>query len=225
MARSGSATVDKYLEAIFYIAGEGEVVRPGRLAGWLAVSPPTVSEALNRLQRDKWIKIKKDRSVTLTASGLTYASNLVRHHRILERWLTDVLGLDWASADEEADRLSSAISDLLIDRIDASLQRPLTCPHGNPIPGRAAPYGTLVTLSSIEDSTSATIRRISEVAEHEARTLLGMLALHGICEGCDVTVVARHDATQELELVVGETKVTLPITAADLIWVEPTTQR
>jgi len=142
MATGHTETVDKYLEAIYYIAGEGEVVRPSRLAYWLSVSAPTVSNALVRLKRDGWIDIGSDRSVTLTDSGTATATSLVRRHRILERWLTDVLGFDWASADIEADRISSAISDAVVDRIDTTMGSPSTCPHGNIIPGRDAHYGS-----------------------------------------------------------------------------------
>ena len=121
---SHTATVDKYLEAIYYIAAEGEVVRPSRLAYWLSVSAPTVSDALARMKRDGWIEIGSDRSVTLTDNGRATATGLVRRHRILERWLTDVLAFDWATADIEADRLSSSISDAVVDQIDATMGSP-----------------------------------------------------------------------------------------------------
>ena len=220
MSSNNSATVDRYLEAIYYIASEGEVVRPGRLATWLSVSAPTVSVALQRLQRDGWVRVKKDRSVALTAAGLAEASNLVRHHRILERWLTDGLGLDWATADDEADRLSSAISDFLIDRIDASLHRPLTCPHGNPIPGREAPYGELAPLADLRTGASAVIRRISELAEHDARDVLLMLAGHEIAEGSPVYVPDSEPDSREVSLIIAGKSVRLSTELARLIWVE-----
>ncbi|HTB09489.1 MAG TPA: metal-dependent transcriptional regulator, partial [Acidimicrobiales bacterium] len=88
MTTAHTETVDKYLEAIYYIDAEGEVVRPSRLAYWLSVSAPTVSNALVRLKRDGWIDVGSDRSVTLTESGRATATSLVRRHRILERWLT-----------------------------------------------------------------------------------------------------------------------------------------
>ena len=220
MSSNNSATVDRYLEALFYISSEGEVVRPGRLATWLSVSAPTVTEAMRRLQRDGWITIKKDRSIVLTDLGQESAANLVRHHRILERWLTDVLGLDWATADDEADRLSSAISDYLIDRIDASLHRPLTCPHGNAIPGRQAPYGQLTALAALPVGAPATIRRISEVAEHDARELLTMLAEHEIAEGTVVQVSEPASSPDEIAALVDGKRVMLSMAAAQLIWVE-----
>jgi DtxR family Mn-dependent transcriptional regulator len=212
--------VDKYLEVIFYIAAEGDMVRPGKVAAWLSVSPPTVSEAMQRLERDGWIEIAHDRSVSLTPKGSDVASNLVRHHRILERWLTDVLGLDWASADDEAERLSSAVSDFLIDRIDASLDRPLTCPHGNPIPGRDAAYGELAALATLPGGARVHVRRISEVAEHESRDLLTMLSSHEISEGSAVEIVSAPNESGAMQVVVGGRKFELPVDAARLIWVE-----
>ena len=220
MSNPHTETVDKYLEAIYYIAAEGEVVRPSRLAYWLSVSAPTVSDALARMKRDGWIDIGSDRSVTLTESGENTAASLVRHHRILERWLTDVLNFDWATADIEADRISSSISDAVVDQIDASMGSPTTCPHGNVIPGRTAPYGVLVALADLEPGTLATVRRISEVAEHDAPALLSMLAEHSISQGTDVTVIKSDVGPNEVALTVLGVPLTLSLEAAQLIWVE-----
>jgi DtxR family Mn-dependent transcriptional regulator len=217
---SHTATVDKYLEAVYYIAAEGEVVRPSRLAYWLSVSAPTVSDALARMKRDGWIEIGSDRSVTLTEDGLATATGLVRRHRILERWLTDVLSFDWATADIEADRISSAISDAVVDQIDATMGSPRTCPHGNAIPGREAPYGVLVALADLEAGTPAIVRRISEVAEHDAPALLSMLAEHLIHEGSEVRVTPSDVAPDEVALSVGGEPFSLSLEAARLIWVE-----
>jgi DtxR family transcriptional regulator, Mn-dependent transcriptional regulator len=220
MTTSHTETVDKYLEAIYYIAAEGEVVRPSRLAYWLSVSAPTVSNALVRLKRDGWIDIGSDRSVTLTESGTATATSLVRRHRILERWLTDVLSFDWATADIEADRISSAISDAVVDQIDSSMGSPATCPHGNVIPGRDAHYGALVALADLEPGIPATVRRISEVAEHEAPALLSMLAEHAIHEGSEVRVIESKVGANEVALTVAGADLTLSLEAARLIWVQ-----
>jgi DtxR family Mn-dependent transcriptional regulator len=220
MTTSHTETVDKYLEAIYYIAAEGEIVRPSRLAYWLSVSAPTVSNALVRLKRDGWIDIGSDRSVTLTESGTATATSLVRRHRILERWLTDVLSFDWATADIEADRISSAISDAVVDQIDSSMGSPATCPHGNVIPGRDAHYGALVALADLEPGIPATVRRISEVAEHEAPALLSMLAQHAIHEGSEVRVIESPVGPNEVALSVAGEDLTLSLEAARLIWVQ-----
>lgn len=222
MAQTHTSTVDRYLETIYCIAAEGEAVRPNRLAYWLEVSPPTVSDALQRMERDGWILIAADRSVTLTPQGNQIATTLVRRHRILERWLTDVLGFDWATADVEADNISSSISDAVIAKIDASMGSPMTCPHGNVIPGRKAPYGDLVALAELQPGTQAIVRRISEVAEHEARNLLLMLADHAIKEGSDVTVTRDLVGPSEIPIVISGESLTLSLGVAKLIWVETT---
>ena len=220
MTPTHTSTVDRYLEAIYCIAAEGEVVRPSRLTYWLDVSAPTVSDAVQRLKRDGWVEIASDRSITLTETGDRVATDIVRRHRILERWLTDGLGFDWAAADVEADRLSSAMSDEVVAQIDASMGFPSTCPHGNVIPGRDSPYGVLIALADLEPGTPGTIRRISEVAEHEARALLLMLAEHGIHEGSEVAVTETDLGPNDVEILISGTPLTLSIEAARLIWVD-----
>lgn len=215
-----TTTADRYLQAIYCIEGERETARPGRLAYWLDVSAPTVSDALQRLKRDGWVSIAPNRSVTLTTRGNEVATQLIWRHRVLERWLTDVLNFDWATADEEADRISSAMSDAIVTQIDVSMGLPATCPHGNVIPGREAPYGQLVALAELEPRTLATIRRISEVAEHEARMLLSTLAEHAIKEGSEVAVSQMNLEADEVKVVIGGRPLMLTSAAARLIWVE-----
>ena len=213
-------TADRYLETIYCIAGEGETVRPSRIAEWLEVSAPTVSVALQRLARHGWIDIAADRSVALTPAGDVAAAELVRRHRILERWLTDVLGFDWAAADIEADRLSAAVSNDVLSRIDESLNHPATCPHGNPIPGRQAPYGELIALADLEPNASATVERISEIAEHEARELLQHLATYGVRTGTEVSVAVNRTSAGFIDVLVGDRTVALSVATARLVWVE-----
>src|SRR2546429_9734484 len=98
-SRPPSEVVAHYLEAIYYIRAEGEVVRSARLADWLSVSRPTVTVALRRMTRDGMLRLNPRKEIELTARGETAAAAIVRRHRIVERWLTDVLGLDWGTAD------------------------------------------------------------------------------------------------------------------------------
>jgi DtxR family transcriptional regulator, iron-dependent repressor len=221
MAHEGShtATVDRYLETIFYIAAEGGPVRPSQLVSWLGVSAPTVSEGLKRLERDGWITTARDRSVQLTTSGADIARAIVRRHRVLERWLTDVLGFDWAEADVEAERIATTISDEVIARIDRSMGEPATCPHGNAIPGRDPGYRDLVPLSSLPEGSVGVVRRISEVAEHEGHHLLRQLADSGVGEGREVAVGPSDG--DEVTVVVGERSVTLSAHSAASIWLDP----
>ena len=185
-----SETAGRYLEAIHYIAHEGEVARPGGLADWLGVSRPTVTVTLQRLVRGGWVEVAEDRSITLTARGEAAAADLVRRHRILERWLVDVLGLDWAAGDREASLLVHGMSDEVVDRLDGHLGHPRTCPHGNPVPGRGVIAPDLVRLDRLPPGAAATVVRISEVAEHEAPQLLLLLRDLGVTPGRTVEVVA-----------------------------------
>lgn len=214
-----SETAERYLEAIYYIEHEGEVPRPGRLAEWLGVSAPTVTVSLQRLARDGLVRIASDRSVELTDGGAEAAAIIVRRHRIVERWLTDVLGLDWATADLEAQALTHGMSLTVLDRLDEQLGRPLTCPHGNVIPGRNPPSGKrLVRLVDLADGDRARVARISEVAEHEAPQLLRLLDQQGIMPGVEVGVVSRSPAAWTLNA--GGAEVRLDAGTARTVWVE-----
>jgi DtxR family Mn-dependent transcriptional regulator len=213
-------TIHHYLETVFYIANEGEVVRPGRIATWLGVSAPTVSSTLQRLERGGWITIADDRSVAMTPSGERIAADVVRRHRLLERWLTDVLGFDWATADEEAQRLVEGLSADVADRLDAHLGHPQTCPHGNVIPGREPPYRDLVALSDLRPGEAARVRRISEVAEHDAPQLLRHLEELGIMPGARVARSAMGLDEGALAVEIDGQVVAVGRASADAIWVE-----
>ena len=214
-----SETTERYLEAIYYIDHEGEVPRPGRLAEWLGVSAPTVTVSLQRLARDGLVTIAGDRSVELTEGGAAAAATIVRRHRIVERWLTDVLGFDWATADQEAQTLTHGMSALVLERIDESLGHPMTCPHGNLIPGRTPPAGRrLIRLIELADGDRARVARISEVAEHDAPQLLHLLDERGIVPGIEVGVVSR--TSSEWHLTAGDASTTVDPVTARAIWVE-----
>src|ERR671924_1111171 len=116
-----SEVIAHYLEAIYYIRAEGEVVRSARLADWLSVSRPTVTAALRRMSRDGMVRLTPRKDIELTGRGDAEAAAIVRRHRIVERWLTDALGLDWVTADTEAERLEHAVSDVVADKLYRAL--------------------------------------------------------------------------------------------------------
>jgi len=214
-----SLTVERYLEAIYYIEHEGEVARPGRLAEWLGVSAPTATVSLQRLVRDGWVRMGADHAVELTEVGAVAASAIVSRHRIVERWLTDVLGLDWATADREAAELAHGLSELVLDRLDAHLGRPVTCPHGNVIPGRRPPQGRrLARLTDLGEGSAGRVARISEVAEHEAPQLLATLSERGLVPGTDVAVVGADASSRRLDA--GAGAFTVEASVARAVWVE-----
>ncbi len=216
-----SVTIGRYLEAIFYIEAEGEIVRASRLADWLGVSQPTASATLQRMMREDLIEVSHAKAVTLTKSGRREAASIVRRHRIAERWLTDYVGLDWAQADEEASRLEHALSDGVADRLLELIGRPTTCPHGNPIPGVDAPRFPERALSTLPAGETAHVQRISEVAEHEAPELLRFLGEHGFRMGIPVTTVESSRAAGTVTVRVGDepgSTVTLSFEVAAKIW-------
>lgn len=214
-----SEVTDRYLETVYYIEHEGDVPRPGRIAEWLGVSPPTVSVSLQRLVRDGWITLAHDRSVHLSDAGRVAAAAVVRRHRLIERWLTDVLGLDWATADREAAALSHGVSEVVLERLDEHLGRPATCPHGNVIPGRRPPRGRpMQRLTDLPAGVESRVFRISEVAEHEAPQILAVLHDGGLVPDSRIVVVERTDG--QLRLVVEGHPVVLSEAVAAAVWVE-----
>ena len=189
-----------YLEAIYYIRAEGEPVRSARLADWLSVSRPTVTVALRRMTRDGMVRLNAHKEIELTARGDGAAAAIVRRHRIMERWLSDVLGLDWVTADAEAERLEHAVSEVVEETLYRSLGRPKTCPHGNPIPGHSTMRPNELRLSALRPGDTGTITRISEVAQREAPPLLQYLHERGLHPGTRVTVEAVDEVGRTIQL-------------------------
>jgi DtxR family Mn-dependent transcriptional regulator len=212
--------IGRYLEAIHYMEAEGETARSARLADWLGVSRPTVTVALRRMTRDGMVRLNTRKEIELTKRGAEAAAAIVRRHRIMERWLTDVLGLDWVAADEEAARLEHAVSDQVEQRLWETLGRPTSCPHGNPIPGYAEMRGGEVRLSTLGPAARATVSRISEVAEREAPALLRYLLDRRLVPGADVEVRDVDDVGRTLRLSAAGREITLSHETAAKIWVE-----
>ncbi|HEV2953008.1 MAG TPA: metal-dependent transcriptional regulator [Candidatus Dormibacteraeota bacterium] len=220
-AGSPSEVVSRYLEAIYYIWAEGEVVRSSRLADWLGVSRPTVTLALQRMTRDGLVSLNAGKEIRLTESGLSAATTIVRRHRIVERWLTDVLGLDWVDADEEAARLEHSISERVETQLFESLGRPTSCPHGNPIPGHSEPDPNEVRLSEVSTGWKGRVSRISEVAEREAPTLLAYLSEHALVPRALVRVLESDPRRATVTVEVEERSQTLDLDAVAKVWVVP----
>jgi DtxR family Mn-dependent transcriptional regulator len=195
-----SEVISHYLEAIYYIRAEGEVVRGARLADWLSVSRPTVTIAVRRMVRDGIVRLTLRKDIELTARGLAAAEAIVRRHRIVERWMTDLLGLDWVSADLEAERLEHAISAVVEEKLYRVLGRPRTCPHGNPIPGYSMMRANELRLSALRPGDAGTITRISEVAQREAPPLLQYLHERGLRPGVRVAVQEVDEVGRTMQL-------------------------
>ncbi|TAN33968.1 metal-dependent transcriptional regulator [bacterium] len=213
--------VSRYLEAIYYMWSEGEPLRSARLADWLGVSRPTVTVALRRMARDGMVRMNGRKEIELTARGQRMAESIVRRHRIMERWLTDGLGLDWVTADAEAARLEHAVSEVVELRLYEVIGRPGTCPHGNPIPGYSEALPNEVRLATLGSGARASISRVSEVAEREAPLLLAYLLERDLTPGRQITVLEVDKVARTLRLRAAEREITLSHETAAKLWAVP----
>jgi DtxR family Mn-dependent transcriptional regulator len=145
---------------------------------------------------------------------------MARRHRLLERWITDILGLDWATAHEEAHRLEHALSPKVEERLAQLLGMPSTCPHGNPIPGMPEPpFQERVPLADTPVNEEVIVDRISEEAEAD-RQLLDYLWQNGIRPGARLRVVELAPYVGTISARLNDERfVTLGLQAAAKIWV------
>jgi DtxR family Mn-dependent transcriptional regulator len=155
----------------------------------MQLSAPTVHEMLGRLERDGYITRGSDRAITFTDSGAQHAEGIVRRHRLIERFLTDILGIPWDEVHEEAERLEHAMSPVLEQRMLAAIGDAKTCPHGHPIVAGARLAG--VPLADVAVGASVRVLRF----ENEAEDLLHYLKASGIEPGLEATL-AERDAEQ-----------------------------
>ena len=136
-SRQVTPVVERYLEFIYLMAVEGQPIIGARLAKSLHVSRPSVTATLKRMVREGLVKINPRKEIQLTPKGHSLAEYLQRRHCIIERWLTEELGLSWEESDEQAHLLEHAMSDQVAESLNTHLGSPATCPHGNPVPGNA----------------------------------------------------------------------------------------
>jgi DtxR family Mn-dependent transcriptional regulator len=154
---------EEYCEAIFELNEDELDVIQARIAERLNVSRPSVSEMIRRLETEGLVELGS--VITLTAKGLELAESVVRRHRLAERFLTDVLGLSWADAHEEAGKWEHVISPVVETAMIRMLGEPTTCPHGNPIPGSDYHAADMRQLRAVAVGDRFTITRIPEELE------------------------------------------------------------
>ncbi len=199
-------TTEMYLRTVYELEEEGVVPLRARIAERLGQSGPTVSQTVARMERDGLLLVADDRHLQLTDSGRREAVGVMRKHRLAERLLFDVIGLDWEDLHIEACRWEHVMSEAVERRIVAMLDKPLVCPHGNPIPGldelglpvsQADDVSGLVTLTDAADGpdTVVTVNRISEQLQPDA-AIMHRLVLADIRPGRRLHVGhGRHGST------------------------------
>ncbi|MCL6630990.1 MAG: metal-dependent transcriptional regulator [Alicyclobacillus herbarius] len=213
--------MEEYLEAIYVLNGEGETVIPSRLADYLGVARPTVTQTVQRLTQSGYVSTGEGKEIVLTESGRERAEQVVRRHRLLERWLTDELGLDWADAHVEAGRLEHSISSLVERQLFERLGHPTTCPHGNVIPGSGASQPQGQPLSEVPAPADVRVIRIVEMAEEDL-DLLRFLHRAGIVPGNRLHLTRGLDPYEAgIEVVVGDSTYALDESVARRVLVQP----
>jgi DtxR family Mn-dependent transcriptional regulator len=183
--------VEEYLETMLSLSEEGVPVIQARIAERLGRSAPSVSEMLDRLREDGYVE-REGRRLSLTESGQALAEKVVRKHRLAERLLVDVIGLEWHKVHREAGRWEHVISDDVEARLVELLGDPATCPHGNPIPGShsSPPSDPTRSLTEVDAGERVKLFRISEEVESNLGSLT-LLDEGGFIPGVVATVGDR----------------------------------
>jgi len=184
-----TATVaeEEYLQSLFWLQEAGLPMTGANVARAMQLSAPTVHEMIGRLERDGYITRGADRAIAFTDTGAAHAEGIVRRHRLIERFLTDVLGVPWDEVHEEAERLEHAMSPVLEERMLAAIGDAKTCPHGHPIVAGARLAG--VPLADVELGASVRVLRF----ENEAEDLLRYLKAAGLEPGQEGVLAERDD--------------------------------
>ena len=211
------STADNYLKAVYRLEERGRMVKTGELASQLKVTLGTVTNYIERLDKKGLVVHKPYRGVKLTDKGRRRALSRIRKHRLSERLMVDLLGMDWSEVHEEANRLENGISEEIIKPLEKALGHPKTCPHGNPIPTKCG--GVLEEesepLLNLEVKESGTIVKVTD----EEAALLQYLAKRGLKPGASVGVEGKKPFNGAITLKVAGKSHTVSREAASITWV------
>jgi DtxR family Mn-dependent transcriptional regulator len=188
----------EYLETLFWLYEAGLPMTGANIARAMQLSPPTVHEMVGRLERDGYITRGADKVIAFTDNGREHAEAIVRRHRLIERFLTDVLGIPWDEVHEEAERLEHAMSPVLEERMLAAIGDAKTCPHGHPIDVGSRIQS--VPLADVQEGAQVTIVRF----ENEAEDLLHYLKGAGLDPGLQGTLADSGDDDVVIETTDGD---------------------
>jgi DtxR family Mn-dependent transcriptional regulator len=200
---------EEYLQTLFWLQEAKLPMTGANVARAMQLSAPTVHEMVGRLERDGYITRAQDKHISFTGSGLEHAEGVVRRHRLIERFLTDVLGIPWDEVHEEAERLEHAMSPVLEERMLAAIGNAKTCPHGHPIQAGTRIDG--VPLADVSEGASVTILRFENEAEDllhylkESRIEPGMKGRLTATSAEEVTVTGEDGDERTITFSVAET--------------------
>jgi DtxR family transcriptional regulator, iron-dependent repressor len=208
---SEQATVaeEEYLQVIYWLQEAGLPITGANVARAMQVSAPTVHEMIGRLEQDGYVTRAEDKSLTFTESGQQEASDIVRRHRLIERFLTDVFDIPWDQVHEEAERLEHWMSDVVEERMMRAIGDSKTCPHGHPIFEGERHEG--VPLADVQEGAKVRVLRF----ENEAEDLLHYLMESGIRPGLEGTLATS--GKDEVAIDAGNDRVSLTRSVAETV--------
>ena len=177
---------EEYLQTIYWLMEAGLPITGANIARAMHLSPPTVHEMLGRLEQDGYVVRADDKSLAFSPEGRKHAEAIVRRHRLIERFLTDVVGVAWDDVHEEAEKLEHAMSPVFERWMVTAIGDAETCPHGHPIdPGNRVPG---VPLADVDEGATVEILRF----ENEAEDVLHYLKEAGLSPGLQGTVASTN---------------------------------
>jgi DtxR family transcriptional regulator, Mn-dependent transcriptional regulator len=200
---------EEYLQIMYWLEEAGLPITGANIARAMQLSAPTVHEMIGRLTDDGYVTRADDKSVVFTENGRREAEHMVRRHRLIERFLTDVLGVPWDEVHEEAERLEHAMSPVLEERMLAAIGDATTCPHGHPLVEGAREHGAL--LADVEPGAKVHVLRF----ENEAEELLHYLKDAGLHPGLDGTLESSNG--DEVVVLSGEGRHTISRSVAETV--------
>ncbi|MCY3749288.1 MAG: metal-dependent transcriptional regulator [Chloroflexi bacterium] len=213
-----SASEQDYLRAIYDAGGHERRVGTGELAGQLKLTQGAVTVALQRLQQKGLVDYQRYQGAQLTDEGERHALEMVRHHRLIERFLVEFLDYDWNDVHEEADRLEHVISEEMERRIAAKVSDPTTDPHGDSIPNEALDAlqaDDARQLTGVADGTDFVVARVRD----RDRAVLEYLTEIQLVPGRQASVVRRLPFDGPLVVRIGTDEVAIGQTVSDSVFV------
>jgi DtxR family Mn-dependent transcriptional regulator len=210
--------VEEYLEGIYRLQEKSGVARTSDIVKLLQVVPGTVTNTVERLEKEGMLRHEPYKGVKLTDKGRKIALDVIRRHRLSERLLTDFIRVDWDKAHDAACKLEHSITDDVIKKLEKALGHPKTCPHGNPIPTAC---GGIVEeksepLSTFDSKESGVIVKIKD----ETPEVLEYIAALGLLPGASIEIVERAPFDGPMTVKVGGANHALSLSMASIIWVK-----
>jgi len=215
-----TAVVEEYLEGIYRLQEKDGVARTSDIVKSLKVAFGTVTNTVERLEKEGYVTHEPYKGVKLTEKGLKIALQVVRRHRLAERLLTDILKVEWDKAHDAACKLEHGITDEIIKPLEKALKHPKTCPHGNPIPTKC---GGIIEeksqpLAKLNEREQGIIVKITD----EESDLLHYLDKIGLVPGASIEIVEKAPFNEPITLKVDGTNRTLSRSMASIIQVKRT---